>query len=311
MQHIAQAEANATRCTTPWRAGRVAVLLAMGAGLLMGCGQRPEPAPPPTATPRPAGPTVLPPAPTATPAPPHAQFKTVDLGGNVKLDLAWIPAGSFVMGSPAAEGGRDEDETQHEVTLTKGFWIGQYEVTQAQWQQVMGSNPSSAKKGGDFPVESVSWVMAADFIAKLNALQAARKDAARFRLPTEAEWEYACRAGTTTALYTGEGSSALNMAGWYIENSSNALQRTALKKPNAWALYDMPGNAWEWCADFYEAYPAGPVTDPAGPAAGQFHVSRGGSWRQDSVECRAASRSKFKPEFRWNDAGLRLVLDEP
>ena len=240
----------------------------------------------------------------------------VDLGVGVKLELAWCPPGSFLMGSPAGEAKRSDDETQHRVTLTKGFWMGNNPVTQRQWESVMGGNPSNFK-GADLPVEKVSWDDCQAFIAKLNEKLAARGDArpptvgtggraspraGAFRLPTEAEWEYACRAGTT-GPYAGD----LDAMAWYSANSGLETHPVGQKKANSWGLYDMHGNVWEWCQDWYGGYPAGSVTDPAGPGSGSGRVIRGGSWSSSAGRCRSANRDYDDPGGRL--LGLRLERD--
>jgi sulfatase modifying factor 1 len=234
---------------------------------------------------------------------------SVDLSGGPVLQMAWCPAGSFTMGSPATEDGRNGDETRHQVTLTKGFWIGQYQVTQAQWEQVMGENPSEFK-GPNLPVESVTWHDCQRFIATLND----RVPGSAFRLPTEAEWEYACRAGTGTAVNSGNGLRSrqdMDRVAWiYVPNSrSRQPQPVGLKAPNAWGLFDMHGNVSEWCSDWYEAeLGSNPATDPLGPDSGPGRVHRGGSWASTPVTCRSASRAWDDPGRRRNSLGLRLAL---
>jgi len=187
------------------------------------------------------------------------------LGGGVKLVLCGIPAGKFTMGF-------SYPKTPHEVTLTKAFWLGRTEVTQAQWEAVMGGNPS-AFKGKDLPVENVSWYEAMKFCGNLNAkglLPAGWK----WALPTEAQWEYACRAGTT-----GDWVSDCGKVAWYADNSGSKTHPVATKKANAWGLHDMHGNVGEWCADWYcRDYPMGAVTDPQGIDLGKVRVFHGGSW---------------------------------
>jgi formylglycine-generating enzyme required for sulfatase activity len=230
--------------------------------------------------------------------------ETVMLPGDVPLEMVWIPAGTFMMGSPDDEQDRSGGEgPQHQVTLTQGFYMGIYEVTQAQWEAVMGNNPS-VYSGANRPVEDVSWDDAQAFIAELNTLTGLT-----FRLPTEAEWEYACRAGTTTRFYWGDDPSynEIDDYAWYRDNT-DATHDVGLKLPNAWGLYDMSGNVWEWCADWKGFYPSGSVTDPTGPSSGSERVYRGGSWDYDPQYCRSASRLNDPPDFSINALGFRVVL---
>jgi formylglycine-generating enzyme len=255
-------------------------------------------------------------------APRAGATKTVDLGDDVKLELVWCPPGTFTMGSSMAErraavaaGGKMEDykdETQHKVTLTKGFWLGKHEVTQRQWQSVMGKNPSWSKSAGlDAPVEQVSWNDCQEFVKKLNA-----PAGHEYRLPTESEWEYACRAGTTTAFHYGDGldSSQANFDGLYPfgNGRKGEYRETTVKvgsfRPNAWGLYDMHGNVWEWCQDWYGDYPSGAVTDPTGTGAGRLRVLRGGSWNNFARYCRSAIRIWDSPTYSNFNLGLRVAL---
>jgi formylglycine-generating enzyme required for sulfatase activity len=229
------------------------------------------------------------------------KMTTVDLGDGVKLDLAWIPAGTFQMGSPVSEKRRAINETQHSVTLSRGFWVGINEVTQTQWEKVMGNNPSRFK-GPNLPVEKVSWEDCQIFIQKLNA----QAPGGGFRLPTEAEWEYACRAGTSGA-YAGE----LVAVGWYESNSGSKTHDVAGKQPNPWGLYDMHGNAREWCEDWYGVFPSGTVTDPAGPGSGSSRVDRGGCWLRSGGYCRSADRFGDVPSRRNGGLGFRLARTAP
>ena len=252
------------------------------------------------------------------------ETQIVDLGGGVRLELVWCPPGTFTMGSPRNEQGRNEDEVPHEVTLSKGFWMGKHEVTQAQqWKALTGWDTSCFKRknlfgfGGDtkpsHPVESVSWHDCQTFIQKLNA----RVSGGGFRLPTEAEWEYACRAGTTTAFHYGNDFDAtmanFNGGGPYGNGGKGEYRRTTMPvgsfQPNAWGLYDMHGNVWEWCQDWYGDYPTGSVTDPTGPYSGSFRVLRGGSWLFFDRFCRSANRYRFDPGLRYINVGLRLARD--
>jgi formylglycine-generating enzyme required for sulfatase activity len=235
------------------------------------------------------------------------------------MSFVSIPAGTFMMGSPANESGRDSDEgPQHQVTISKGFELQATEVTQGQWVAVMGSNPSRfsrhthcpgehVESGGVYmcpnnPVEYVSWDMAQEFIQKLNS----RGDGYRYRLPTEAEWEYAARAGTT-GPYAGD----LEAMAWYDQNSGYITHPVAKKQANAWGLYDMHGNAYEWTADWYGSYSSGAVTDPTGPSTGSIRVFRGGSWYDRARYCRSALRDGVSPDFRYFSLGFRLLRTNP
>ncbi|MCX5671055.1 MAG: SUMF1/EgtB/PvdO family nonheme iron enzyme [Planctomycetota bacterium] len=222
---------------------------------------------------RAAAPAVAQPALAAPTAAAPAEL-TLDLGGGVTMKMVLIPAGKFMMGSPdSAQGPIDFEVPQHEVILSKPFYMGVTEVTQAQYQAVMGKNPSEFK-GATNPVETVSWNDATEFCKKLS-----EKAGQAVRLPTEAEWEYPCRAGTQTAFSFGDDLSALGDYAWWDGNSDKTTHPVGQKKPNSWGLYDMHGNVWEWCADWYGEYPKGPVTDPSGPATGYGgRVLRGGAW---------------------------------
>ena len=221
----------------------------------------------------------------------------IDLGKRVKLDMVLIPAGKFMMGSPVLEVGRKDYETQHEVTLTKPFYMGKYEVTQEQWLIVMGNNPSRVK-GAILPVTDVSWNDCQDFIKKLNV-----RMNGFYRLPTEAEWEYACRAGTTTVYSFGD--SLTKVDGNIDGDSSKAV---GSYKPNAFGLYDMHGNVWEWCEDWNGDYPDGAVIDPKGLATGERRVLRGGAFYIFGVsKARSSLRLNDSSTLRSNYVGFRLV----
>ncbi len=222
--------------------------------------------------------------------------------GLVEVALRWCPPGTFTMGAPALEEGHFDDETQHRVTLTKGFWMGETQVTQSLWNKVMGLNPSDHNSGSNYPVESVSWNDCQVFLQKLNAL--ALLDGFKWALPTEAQWEYACRAGTIGA-YGGNG--CLDEMGWYQENSGNETHPVGQKRANAWGLHDMHGNVVEWCQDWYGAYPDGQQTDPLGPALGHDRVLRGGGYWDNPQYCRSACRVRLDPSYRRWSFGFRLV----
>ena len=233
--------------------------------------------------------------------------RAITLPGGAKIEMVYCPPGEFVMGSPKSEEGRCDDEMQHRVRLTKGFWIGKYPVTQRQWRSVMESNPSHFE-GDDLPVETVSWDDCQAFIEKVNVALGCGA-----RLPTEAEWEYACRAGTTTAYSWGN---ALN--GDRANCNGNYPCGTAKKGPylekttqvgkygaNPWGLCDMHGNVWDWCADWYGDY-SGDAVDPTGPASGVNRVLRGGCWSYYARNCRSAYRSSHGPGRRYDGLGFRL-----
>ncbi len=220
------------------------------------------------------------------------------------MEFVYIPAGSFMMGSPKGEFGRENNENQHPVTLTSGFYLQSTEVTQRQWKVVMGNNPALYQKcGEDCPVEQVSWTDVQEFIKRLNQLEGDN----RYRLPTEAEWEYACRAGSMTRFSYGNDDERLSEYAWYLDNSEQKTHPVAQKTPNAWGLYDMHGNVWEWCQDWFGAYPSGSVTDPQGPLWSSYRVFRGGSWIIISRYCRSAIRFRFAPELRYSSLGVRLA----
>ena len=221
-----------------------------------------------------------------------AKELTLDLGGAVTLKLVLIRPGRFMMG----------ETERHEVTLTKPFYMGATEVTQAQYEAVMGVNPSF-NKGATNPVEMVVWDDAAEFCKKLSA-----KTRQAVRLPTEAEWEYACRAGTDTAFSFGDDESASGDYAWHKGNSGGTTHPVGQKKPNPWGLSDMHGNVWQWCADWYGDYPGGAATDPQGPASGTARVLRGGSWNYAAHDCRCVTRGGNSPEGRFIDFGFRVVV---
>ena len=230
---------------------------------------------------------------------------------NIGMKFVWIPPGNFMMGSPKEEKERNADETQHKVTLTRGFYIGVYAVTQEEWQAVMGNNPSRFKGEKKLPVEMVSWDDCQKFCKKLQ-----EKDRKPYRLPTEAEWEYACRAGTTTPFHFGETISTdqANYDGNYAYgNGKKGVDRKKTMPvgsfpANAWGLYDMHGNVWQWCQDRHGDYPQKDVADPQGPENGKLRLWRGGSWGDDPECCRSAYRSGELPSHRYGSIGLRVCF---
>ena len=229
-------------------------------------------------------------------------------------NLAWIKPGRFTMGSPSAEQDRYSDEgPQMQVTISQGFWMSKYEVTQGEYVAVMGTNPSYFTGDLDRPVEQVNWN---DAVAYCNQLTQRERSAGRlpsgygYRLPTEAEWEYACRAGTTTRFGYGDdpGYTQLGSYVWYNSNNGSTTHAVGVKKPNAWGLCDMHGNVWEWCLDWYGTYPGGSVTDPRGPTTGSSCVLRGGSWLDFGRRCRSAHRYYNSPDYGYRNVGFRAVL---
>ncbi len=226
---------------------------------------------------------------------------------SIGMKLRLIPAGEFTMGSPATESDRGDDETQHGVSITKPFYLGVTEVTQEQYQKVMGTNPSYFK-GPQNPVEKVSWADAVEFCGKLSAMPAEKTAGHVYRLPTEAEWEYACRSGTTTAYGFGDDASRLGYYGWFNGNSDSKTHPVGEKKPNAWGLYDMHGNVWEWCQDWGGDYPSGSATDPTGATSDLYRVRRGGGWYGNAGYCRSAGRGRGdSPEGRYDRLGFRVL----
>ncbi len=229
---------------------------------------------------------------------------------SIDMLLVEIPAGEFLMGSSDSD--RDAssaEKPKRRVRITQPFFLGVYPVTQAQWERVMGSNPSRFK-GPDHPVERVSWNDCQEFIRRLNDLPGER--GVVYRLPTEAEWEYACRAGSTTVYSFGDSAASLGDYAWYVSNSGRKTHPVGQKKPNSWGLYDMHGNVWEWCQDWhdsgYYAAAASPINDPTGPIAGSNRVIRGGSWGSHARYCRSANRNGHTPSRRGYDLGFRLAF---
>ncbi len=221
------------------------------------------------------------------------------------MECVWCPPGQFMMGSPSSELDRDSNEVQHEAVLTHGFFLAETECTQGQWEAVMGGNPSYFKRT-DRPVEQVSWEESLEYCRKLTAKQRAEgilPSGWEWRLPTEAEWEYAARAGTTGARY-GE----LDTIAWHIGNSVSQTHPVKQKTANAWGLYDMIGNVWEWCSDWYGEYPTGSAMEPIGPGSGSWRVFRGGGWYDGAWGARSASRFRGVPGDRCRGRGFRPAL---
>ena len=243
-----------------------------------------------------------------------AKEKTLDLGNGVKMELVLIPAGKFMMGSPVGEKGHQENEgPQHEVMITKLFYMGKYAVTQEQYEAVMGQNPSHFI-GSKNPVEEVSWDDAQAFCKKLSG-----QTTDRVRLPTEAEWEYSCRAGTRTAYYSGDTDKDLDRVAWYGANSKGTTHPVGQKEANAFKLYDLHGNVWQWCQDIYgeDYYGKSEAENPQGPSQGMdfpdvadkaVRLLRGGSWGNNPMNYRSAYRYRYDPGLRSLNVGFRVVV---
>jgi formylglycine-generating enzyme required for sulfatase activity len=241
---------------------------------------------------------------------------TNDLGGGVKMEMVWVPAGEFDMGSNDYDG----EKPVHHVKLTKGFWMGKYEVTNGQYKRFLadsgydGSNEadgdyqkhfrgnSDQPIGAEYPMIWVSWNNAQAFCRWLS-----QKVNGTVRLPTEAEWEYACRAGTSTRFHSGNADGDMDGIGWCRSNSGAKAHPVGRKQANAWGLHDMSGNVWEWCQDWYGTYSSGSVADPVGTSSGSGRVLRGGSWKCDPVGCRSAYRINYAPSSTDIDCGFRVV----
>jgi formylglycine-generating enzyme required for sulfatase activity len=228
----------------------------------------------------------------------------VDVTNSVGMRLTLIPPGTFSMG---AEDGNPRRIPVHEVRISQPFFLGMHEVTNAQWRRVMGSTPSHWEDE-DRPVEHVTWDDAMDFCRHLSELPAERAAGRVYRLPTEAEWEYACRAGTNTSFSFGEDSSLLDDHGWFAGNSGMMTHPVGLKTPNPWGLHDMHGNVGEWCSDWYHVYPSFAVADPQGPPGGTMRVRRGGGWISPAEDCVSVNRIRNAPAFHNDRLGLRVVL---
>ena len=246
--------------------------------------------------------------------------KLKSVTNSIGMELIEIPAGKFTMGSPEDEKDHQEDEAQVSVTLTKPFGLGKTEVTQGQWKSVMGTEPwdrkGDVKADKDCPATNVSYFDALEFCEKLTEVERKAgklKADEEYRLPTEAEWEYACRAGTTTAYSFGNDESKLGEYGWFDGNAKNIGEQYAhkvgLKKPNPWGLYDMHGNVEEWCSDRFSGNLSGGV-DPVGPNGGSFRVSRGGGWWSNPGLCRSAFRGYLVPSIRNHDLGFRVARSQ-
>lgn len=233
--------------------------------------------------------------------------KTVILPGNVPVEFVLIQPGTFIMGSPSDEVGRHPDEGPiHKVTITKPFYFGKYEVTQQQWETLMEENPSLFKGNPNHPVERITWNEAQAFIAKINNL-----GIGTFRLPTEAEWEHACRAGTQTRYWWGDDPAyqEVYQTSWFNPITHAQTRTVGGKKPNPNGLYDITGNVWEWCQDWKAPYTEEDQVDPKGPADGKLKVFRGSSWYDEPDMHRSANRHGHAPDERYSTIGFRLVLE--
>jgi len=261
------------------------------------------------------------PRPTAAPAPPvkanreppplpqlePVTAESPDAKGSLfrnslKMTFVRLNPGRFEMGSPESERERDNGERLHPVTITHSFYLQNTPVTQEQWQAVMGSNPSHFK-GDQHPVENVSWPLCEQFLERLNG-----HSEFRYRLPTEAEWEYAARAGKDSAYFYGDSPSSLERYGWYQDNADQQTHAVQQKEANPWGLYDLYGNVREWCQDWYAPYPESLQQDPQGPTKGNYKLCRGGSWKFAAAHCRSATRHLMRPGVASSDIGLRLVM---
>ena len=265
---------------------------------------------------------------SAGPEPQAGEEREFDLVEGCKISMCWIPPGDFLMGSSEYELGRREDETLHRVVLTRGFWMGKYPVTQSQWAEVMENRPSQFGHPGvferlfrnpqlspsweNFPVERVTWFNVCDgFLKKVNSLVPLDW---RYGLPTEAQWEYAARAGSVTPLSSGKKlrptdgvCQYFEDVAWYAENSRNRTHPVGQKRPNAWGLHDMQGNVFEWCHDWYGSYPSGVGIDPRGAGSSAYRVIRGGSWLSAAINCRVAYRYYDYPTGADSIIGFRVV----
>ncbi len=242
---------------------------------------------------------------------PEKKIKGKTFKNTIGQEFVRIEPGSFMMGSPYSDSYMDDDEIQRSVTLSHGYYIQTKEVTQGQWKAVMGSSPWAGKdyvrEGDNYPATYISWNDTQEFIKKLNK----KEGTAKYRLPTQAQWEYACRAGSKTAYSFGESASLLGEYGWHIENTWNIGEKYAhkvgQKQPNIWGLYDMHGNVWEWCSNWHGDNSPGSATDPEGPPHGLVRVYCGGSWNNNARFCRSSDLVRSKPGFRYFSLGFRLV----
>ena len=230
---------------------------------------------------------------------------SIPVKDGISIDMVRVEAGTFTMGAtPEMKDPFDNEKPTHQVTLTNDYYIGKYEVTQALWQAVMGNNPSGFK-GDNLPVEKVSWDDCQEFISKLNKMTGKK-----FRLPTEAEWEYAARGGKKSRGYQYSGSNNFSDVVWYIENSGSKTHAVGTKQGNELGIYDMSGNVWEWCQDWYGSYNSTSQVNPTGANSGSYRVLRGDCWDDAAKYCRSSYRGLNSPGHRSHCIGLRLVLSE-
>ncbi|MDR0380258.1 MAG: formylglycine-generating enzyme family protein [Candidatus Accumulibacter sp.] len=236
-----------------------------------------------------------------------AQVADATYVNSVNMEFVLISAGSFVMGSDKSSVNAPDKETpQRQVHISQPFYLGKFEVTQTQWMAVMGDDPSKFE-GPDNPVEQVSWYDAQEFIERLNQMEETDK----YRLPTEAEWEYAARAGTTSVYFFGSDVDELDRYAWYRDNADEKTYPVGQKKPNPWGLYDMYGNVYEWVEDWFGYYPSTPETDPKGPSSGLSRVLRSGSWYNGAGSLRSSFRTSLAPDIRYGTYGFRVALSYP
>ena len=244
-----------------------------------------------------------------------AQDNPATIINSIGMKLVLIPRGTFQMGAPFEEEFARDDEEPHEVTLSTGYYLGVTEVTQGQYEKVMGTNPAHFQKrvirksdSSMYPVERISWERAVEFCRKLSELPEEKAAGRVYGLPTEAEWEYACRAGSQTAYSSGETPRSLDDYAWIATNSKGHTHPVGEKKANAWGLFDMHGNVSEWCSDRYGEYPKAAVSDPVGPQTGSSRVYRGGSINDGAASCRSSVRFRQRPSEGENYIGFRVVL---
>ena len=230
---------------------------------------------------------------------------SIPVKDGISIDMVRVEAGTFTMGAtPEMKDPWDDEKPTHQVTLTNDYYIGKYEVTQALWKAVMGKNPSKFK-GDNLPVEQVNWKDCQEFLSKLN-----NTTGKKFRLPTEAEWEYAARGGKKSRGYQYSGSNNISDVAWYEDNSGSKTHTVGSKQANELGIYDMSGNVWEWCHDWKGSYSSSSQVNPTGANSGSYRVGRGGSWRHAARGCRSSYRNNSTPDNRNDSLGLRLILSE-